>query len=168
MKSLVDDSYRPPSVTGFINSGWAPPPSVSEEVKNLLPETIAACERALVPATHEEATIILVHLATLCCMEGMTKATWKVRLKNFIEYLDAFPPDILEATCRQWCQKNKFWPAISEFLKLAEPLLKKRHRIARRLRTLQRVAETPAPDNEVEFGWYLKVTSDRNERRLNG
>ena len=168
VRLLLDNNHRPEKVSGVNWSGWLPPTSISDEVKNALPEIIAACERSLVPATHEEATVILMRLSISCRMEGMTKATWKGHLQDFIEDMGELPPDILQEACRRWRRDNKFWPAISEFLKLANPLLKERRRTAERLHTLQRVGDNPAPDNTLTFGWYLQVTSDRKEQRLNG
>ena len=154
---MTDDYFRPGLIIGFLPSGWVPPPSISDGVKSDLELAIASHEQALISADKETARALLARLSMSVRLEDMPESVWTMHLEDYISDLGDCPADILEKACRNWRQRQKFWPTISEFLELVRQDISERRQVLERLRVLKRVAEHPAPGGEVTREWHNRV-----------
>lgn len=153
------DGHRPMSTTGFIGSGYLPPPRLSEREKLDVESALDAIEAALVPARKDETIAELAKLAVVCRVEDRSEKAWAVFFDAMAEDMSEYPIDIVEESCRRWRRSSKFFPTISDMIQIASPLLARRRTQRERLLMLSRVAKNPAPYGDVTLEWYRMIRS---------
>lgn len=168
LERLTGDEHRWRSTVGFNPTGWTPPPRVTDRVAAALPRAIEVFERSMTPAKPGEIQIALSRLSINCRIEDMSEQAWKLRFEDCIEDLSDVPSDILHDAMAKWRKTEKFWPMMSELRAIIDPMIAKRRRQIKRLKVLKNVAENPAPGDEVEFKWYLKVNRSDGQKAAAG
>ncbi len=89
----------------------------------------AACriEAALEPAESREVVALLARLKLHCRnVPGHTDGQWKLIFEDYQRDLSEIPSDILQTAVDVWRRSEPWWPAVSDLLAIAEPLLKER------------------------------------------
>lgn len=154
LKLVTNDYYRPSLCVGFTSNGeWVPPASLSEEEIRALPGAIKSLEQSLQPADSDFVRIELTNLAMTVQLEDMPREIWEFRLTALLDDISNVPADIIAQACIQWRRTNPFWPANSKFLSLIGPKLHERKRLLERLKVLENVTKTPAPEGRVTREW---------------
>lgn len=98
------------------------------------------------PTTREDALRWLTWLKTLTRERVLNDADLRAQLVAYAAELQAYPPDVVRDSCREWAQGNKWFPSWSELRALCESGVKTRRDLAAMLRERLQVASGRAKE----------------------
>jgi hypothetical protein len=98
-----------------------------------LEQARATAAQALRPAGKFAVLSELGGLRVLTLSRGVSPEDDRLAMQLFADALASYPEDIIAIACRSWAMREKFWPSLSELVKIADPLLAERKWIANAL-----------------------------------
>ncbi len=119
----------------------------SVPLRKSLKTDLARVEESLKPASPKDATAIVGRLLVHFWQPGRPEEHWKLIAEDYVDALEAFPADILDAGRKESLRRYKFMPKIAELLEILGPMLEERRRERAWLRDR---LSPPKPQREFE------------------
>lgn len=124
---------------------WVAPRNVSAEQKRELETALSAMKRSMFGGMRMEIEKGLVVLSAHFPNNNSEKQ-WQVIRHDYADELSQYPQDIVLEAMRQWKLQGRFFPKLSELVKLIEPLMAERRSFITRAEIL--LNRKPKPDTQ--------------------
>jgi hypothetical protein len=121
------------------------------------------------PTSRKDALHWLTWLKTLTRERVLNDADLRAQLVAYAAELQAYPPDVVRDSCREWTQGNKWFPSWSELRAICESGVKTRRDLAAMLRERLQVASgRPKEDSHGVEDLLMGFRSQRSTSRRTG